>query len=483
MGNLTSRRTLLRFGMVGVGGALLAACAPAPTPTPVPPPKPAAEAPKPAAPPPTPVPPTPTPAPAKPTAAPQPTAAPKPTAAPTATTAAAEKPKPGPAVEVNYYIQWLGPTQTPYYEKMVKEFEASHPNIKVKLENITGQDSLAQLQARFAAGRAPDVFLLNSGSYAPFAAKGVLLPLDDLMAADKEMSKSLFWEPALAMGTVKGKLVASPYSILPAGMFYNEDMFKKAGVTVPKEGWTYSKDLVATAKALTNDAKGANKTWGWERCCGIPEYTQMSAFEAWWFTEDGTKSLLTEKRTVEAFQWYGDMYTRHKVAPLSGAEENWNGFWSGRLAMIRIFPWALQPLIDQVKFKWNIVRVPKEYAEGSEVWTNVYLMPRTTKAPQETFELLKYATYRVWKFRNEMPPFKKEVEGWTATDKEHNLQAFVDQMTTDSKWLARLHTHPKTDEISRVISSHFDSVLVGKKDVQTMLKDADKELSTILGRE
>ncbi len=445
--SITRRELVKRTGiLIGVGTlASLAACTPTPAPTPVPP-----EA----------------------TAAPA-TKAPEPTEAPTAA--------PAQPVEINYYNQWLDVEQGPLYEKMVADFMVSHPNIKVNLENITGQDSLAQLQARFAAGQAPDMFILNSGTYAPFAVRDLLLALDDLMAADPEMNKDLYLPLALRLGTYKGKVVAPPYSVTPGALFYNVDMFKKANVGFPTGNWTVTGDFLNAAQALTNDAKGKEKTWGYDMCCAQANEI-FSAFEAWWVTDDGTKSRLTEPRTVEAFQFVTDLYIKHKVAPMKGVEEDWKTFYSGRQGMMKIFPWTLNYNNENCKFNWDIAPLPKESVAGCDPWTNLFCLAKSTKAPKEAFELLKWATYRVWTFRNEMPPFTSMAATWTATDPKHNLQAFVDALMCDGKWLMTINQHPKVDEINRIVNAYWQKALIGEQAVPAMLKDAEAELNAALSR-
>ena len=66
------------------------------------------------------------------------------------------------------------------------------------------------------------------------------------MEKDTEFNKSDFF-PA-SMAPIKGKTYLAPYNTLSFFLYYNKDMFKAAGLDVPKN-WA---DIVNAAKKLTD---------------------------------------------------------------------------------------------------------------------------------------------------------------------------------------------------------------------------------------
>jgi raffinose/stachyose/melibiose transport system substrate-binding protein len=112
--------------------------------------------------------------------------------------------------------------------EMIKEFEAEHPDIKVKLETVGGgADYGAALKAKFASGEEPDIF--NNGGF-----KELELWKEKLA----DLSGEPWVDHVLPIGKVPmtdedGKLYGMPVNLEGYGFVYNKDLFEKAGVSEP----------------------------------------------------------------------------------------------------------------------------------------------------------------------------------------------------------------------------------------------------------
>ncbi|MGD6776409.1 ABC transporter substrate-binding protein [Sutcliffiella horikoshii] len=127
--------------------------------------------------------------------------------------------------------------------EMIKEFEAEHPNIKVKLETVGGgADYGAALKAKFASGEQPDIF--NNGGF-----KELELWKEHLA----DLSEEPWTEHVLPIGKVPmtdpadGKLYGMPVNLEGYGFIYNKDLFEEAGITEPPTNIT---ELKAAAEKL-----------------------------------------------------------------------------------------------------------------------------------------------------------------------------------------------------------------------------------------
>jgi multiple sugar transport system substrate-binding protein len=456
MSRKISRRELIRYAGMTCAAAVVAACSAPPPPAAAP-----AATQAPAAP-----------------AASAATAAPAPTAAP----ASADK------VVLDWYLQMLSADAEPDYRKVADLVTAAHPNVTVKIENVTGQDSFAQLQTRFAAGNPPDLFLANSGTYANFAAKGVLAPLDDALAGEPTMNKDKFWPAGLDIGTFANQMVAVPYSLLPAAELINKDILKAKNIPVPQKGWKYSKEFVDVGKASTNDQKGESKTWGWAMQGETRPYSMLMDWGAELINAEGTKSMLSSDSVKAVYHFIWDLTHKYNMTPAKGVE-NWPawGEWkAGRAAMQTVYPWALSSIQADTKYDWVLVPVPTETAKEGEVWTNVQCMPKATKYPKEAFYLLTAAVYNCWKIRNEMPSIKTDTDGWLTSMPGKGLDAFIDNASLPATWLQTVSQHPKTDEIQRIVQETIlDRVILAETkeaDVDGFITEADGELNQALSR-
>ncbi|WP_273123635.1 ABC transporter substrate-binding protein [Bacillus weihaiensis] len=122
-------------------------------------------------------------------------------------------------------------------QEMIKEFEAEHPNIKVKLETVGGgADYGAALKAKFASGEEPDIF--NNGGF-----KELELWKEHLA----DLSEEPWAEHVLPIGKVPttdtdGKLYGMPVNLEGYGFIYNKDLFEEAGITEAPKTMSELKD-------------------------------------------------------------------------------------------------------------------------------------------------------------------------------------------------------------------------------------------------
>jgi raffinose/stachyose/melibiose transport system substrate-binding protein len=142
--------------------------------------------------------------------------------------------------------------------EMIKEFEAEHPNIKVKLETVGGgADYGAALKAKFASGEEPDIF--NNGGF-----KELELWKEKLA----DLSGEPWVEHVLPIGKVPmtdtdGKLYGMPVNLEGYGFVYNKDLFEKAGIAEPPATVDELKDASEKLKAagITPFSAGYGEWW------------------------------------------------------------------------------------------------------------------------------------------------------------------------------------------------------------------------------
>jgi raffinose/stachyose/melibiose transport system substrate-binding protein len=143
-------------------------------------------------------------------------------------------------------------------QKMIEEFEAEHPNIKVKLETVGGgADYGAALKAKFASGEKPDIF--NNGGF-----KELELWKEHLA----DLSNEPWAEHVLPIGKVPmtdtdGKLYGMPVNLEGYGFIYNKDLFEKAGITEAPNTISELKDAAQKLKdaGITPFSAGYGEWW------------------------------------------------------------------------------------------------------------------------------------------------------------------------------------------------------------------------------
>jgi len=381
---LTSRRDFLRLSVLGAASAaVVAACAPAAPPTPTAAPK-AAE-------------------PTKPAAEAKPTEAPK----PAATTAAAAKPtevaKPTPAAkpagaaqQITLRLHARAGVEDEMFGNLLPKFEAANPGVKVVQEVFPGGDYPQKLQTLAAGGTIGDVLqsFTNSSMFQQFFVSGILAPIDDYIKRDK-VDLSQWYKYSMDACLVDGKTGGLPFKSHPSrvGLFYNVDLFEKAGLKVPDLEWSYD-TLTETAVKIHKPPDVYAFSHPWHDIAFYPIMSRMYGGD--FFTKDGKSTEVDKAESQQGWIWHYDMMNKHKVTlnPLQTAPTPQDMFVSGKLAMFRANVGTKAAFIKLDKFKWSMTLAPKgpKGNRGSLAETDVESTTKASKYPDQAWELLKVLT-------------------------------------------------------------------------------------------
>lgn len=203
-------------------------------------------------------------------------------------------------------------------------FENAHPGTTVTLDTAASAgDLIAKLTTSFAAGSAPDVFVLNYRRLGGFAAKGVLAPVPS------GSTEGLFQKPLEAF-TFDGTLLCRPSNASSMVVYLNTALFAQAGVPLPKPTWTWD-DLRTTAAALR--AKGI-KAIGFETSLvRLAPFVWSNGGEVVDDAENPTTVDLSSTEARAALQLLLDLQQTGLSATDRAAQDPEEAFTAGKVAM------------------------------------------------------------------------------------------------------------------------------------------------------
>jgi multiple sugar transport system substrate-binding protein len=166
---------------------------------------------------------------ATPAPAAQPTAA---AAQPTKATASTEK--------VELRLTWWG-SQARHDKtiKVIEMFQAKYPNITITYEFAGWADYWTKMTTQAAGNNLPDIMQQDYAYINEWNAKKFLLPLDSYVA-DGTINLKDVAAASLDGGKIGGKLIALNLGNNSQDFVLDLDAFKKAGVELPKENWTWA---------------------------------------------------------------------------------------------------------------------------------------------------------------------------------------------------------------------------------------------------
>lgn len=282
------------------------------------------------------------------------------------------------------------------WAKMVGEFNAKNPHIKVTATYQGGYEQTVQKLTTAIAGNAtPDVAEIpQTRGILEFAASGKLLPIEDFMPKG---DKDDFYEAALARYTVNKKLYAIPNAVSTTLLYYNANLFKEAGLDPNKPPQTWD-DVVMMGKKLTRDTDGDGKPDKW----GLLTHTTVNYFLFAMIYQNGGR-LFDEKgnpafnspEAAEAFQFWSDLVHKHKIMPpLTHASAN-KLFMAGTGGMMYQSTSFIETLDKGVgnRFVYKTAFFPKKKNWGTDVGGTALGIFRSTPAREKAaYEFVKWMT-------------------------------------------------------------------------------------------
>jgi len=122
-----------------------------------------------------------------------------------------------------------------------REFERTHPGVKVEHRGLSDVDDDAVLAAAIAANAAPDVAMVHAGAEIR-ALEGRLFPVEEAVRGLELLPAALD-----ACRDARGVLVAVPLTTQGFGWYYNKELFSAAGLDPEKPPRTWDSFLAACA--------------------------------------------------------------------------------------------------------------------------------------------------------------------------------------------------------------------------------------------
>jgi multiple sugar transport system substrate-binding protein len=154
---------------------------------------------------------------------------------------------------INVWHTETNPVSRKAVANIVARFEKLHPDIKVEAEALAWGDLEGKIMASLAAGSPPELSHGQPITCAALQAKGLLLPLDEVV---KSIGEDNIWDQIKKVGKFGDHYFGLVHAAGTSLLIYRKDLAKKKGLKNPKT-W---EDLLHNAKELTMDTNKDGKT-------------------------------------------------------------------------------------------------------------------------------------------------------------------------------------------------------------------------------
>ena len=252
------------------------------------------------------------------------------------------------------------------WDAVIAGFNETYPNITVQITKSPFKDFFTRLQTQASGDNLPDAFMMNGPNFQLYASNGIIVPFDRAVE-DGELDFSNYPEAMAELYTYDGTPYAVPTSYDSIGLWYNEDLFEKAGVEVPTGEWTWE-DLHEAAQEISEALKDEG-VYGFAGGAYNQELFYNLIFQAGGavLNEDATEAQYSSPGSREALQFLRDMVedgsspTIQTTADTSPDEL----FKSGKAAMVYGGSFRVQGYVDSaVGESIQVVPLPKGKERG-----------------------------------------------------------------------------------------------------------------------
>jgi multiple sugar transport system substrate-binding protein len=371
-------------------------------------------------------------------------------------------------------------------QKLVDQYNADHPNVQVENVFLGFNDLLPKLQAAASGGDAPDVAAGDMIWMPKIARSGAVVPLDDYISAAK-IDLSDIYPALLNAGKVDGKTYSLPVSTNNLELFYNQDLFTKAGLDPNKPPTTWD-ELRAYAKQCTNANDGIS---------GMELFTEPGEGLTWQFqvylwqaggqflNADNTKAAFNSPEGLKALQFWTDLLQTDK----SASTAPWGEFGQGKACMAMDGSWMVGSYASQTAFKVGTAAMPHQ-ADGKAA-TNMggeqlMVFKKDDATQQAAFDFVNWLTSTEtqvnWDQATGFTPIRASVAtsatylDWVKAN-QPLLMPFVEQQQN----AVNRPAIPNYPEVSDAFSREIEAALLGAASPQDALKAAEGAVNAILG--
>ncbi len=232
-------------------------------------------------------------------------------AAPAAPAAPVEKVPP--AKEKVKIQMWGDYTGGPWPE-IIQEFMKQNPDIEVETLNVPTTPE--KLITAVTGGTPPDVFYMDRYLAGEWAARGIIMSLEEYVNASKLVKKERFYKRLLNDVTWRNQMWAIPLHTDCRAFWWNKDLFQLKGLDPEKPATTWAELEEYSDKIFERDEKGKIKYLGFSPIAGNPPGFLQFWIYLWqlggeYLSEDYNTAIFNSPQGVEALTWMVHMTDKY----------------------------------------------------------------------------------------------------------------------------------------------------------------------------
>lgn len=384
------------------------------------------------------------------------------------------------------FSTWAGGDGLALLQQLAREYSESNPRVNVTVEVTPFADYSRKVAIQVASGDAPDVGWLAERDVPAFLASNAILDLRPVLYAQRDFDATDFPASTLSLWRKGSGIYGVPFSNSPQVLFYNKDLFARAGLADPMTQYTKGTwDYTAFQKAA-DAIKEKTGAFGARITRLDPKAWSSGTLAVLWsFGGDvydrQFKCALDGDGSVRAFTLMHDMMFKTGSMPRPGDQTT---FETGRLGMY-MDNVSYSAQLRTVSFKWGIAPMPKgPSGRITQLGQAGYVVFAKSRYPKEATEFLAFLASKEVMARTArfFPPPRKSVLANPAYLSSNPLipaeslkVALVNQVSSARVFLTTTNWLKAND----VIASGLDRLYQPGANIKAVLDDICRQVDAI----
>ena len=393
------------------------------------------------------------------------------------------------AVEIDLWHGWTGADNAEMLDEVIQKFNEEDNGITVKITAFGWGDFFPKWVLAAKQGNPPDVVLYHHTEVAEYRARGITIPLNDLM---KEVPVDMTGVPqALIDASIfDGEWYTIPGDLHPLAVYYNVDLLEKAGLNpneLPNSGgeffeWLDKLHIVDDEGKVTQYGIDLANTGSHPRWIF---WGLQHQFGGQWTDEKGETPAMNSLANENALGVLSHLY---QYASMGSKFADMDAFSAGKAAITISGPWMAN---SYHRKKMNVVTGQKPvfgYRRGT--WANTHCLSISKQKSDEKY--LPSMKFVKWFYDNyaspginvgiiPVSPTALNDPIFTDDDRYKYMKAFVESLPHISmEPMVETYTQQFGWATPAPIDINTQAVINGKKGIKQALKDMEEGTAEIL---
>ncbi|WP_254063260.1 sugar ABC transporter substrate-binding protein [Rhodanobacter sp. L36] len=370
--------------------------------------------------------------------------------------------------------------------KLLPDFERTHPDIHLKVQQLPLTAAHQKLLTAFAGGSSPDMSQLGNTWLPEMAALDALEPMQPRVDRSAVVKQDDYFASIWATNMIGGTLYGVPWYVDTRLLFYRKDLLKNAGFAQPPHDWAEWRRMLA---ALSDPHR---KVYG--ILLPTNEYEQLMSLALqqpdMLLREHGRYGNFESAGFKRALAFYVDTFKLHQAPAITNVEAGnpWTEFGNGVYAFYLSGPWNIgefrKRLPASQQNNWDTAPLPGPNGpDGSGIGAaggSSLVIFRGSRHKQAAWELIEYLSRpdvqrRFYELLGDMPPRRSSWAQGVLHD-DPQARAFREQ-------LEHVRPSPRVPEWERIASEMqlvAAQTIAGNFTVDQATAELDRRVDRIL---